>query len=383
MKIINVVGARPNFIKIAPIVKEMKKYSRITSILLHTGQHYDYSMSKDLFYDLDIPEPDINLEVGSGSHAQQTAKIMIRFEEVLLDERPDVVLVVGDVNSTLACAITAKKLCMQVAHVEAGLRSRDMSMPEEINRMVTDVLADYLFTTSEIANANLRAEGISDDRVYYVGNSMIDTLLANIDDAEKLNTYATLGFEKGQFVLLTMHRPSNVDNKETLDKLLDVISAISMQLPVIFPAHPRTRMKIEEFGLSGYINEIAESDLIGSNGKADRVKCGAKVIYTCSPLGYKQLLNLNMNSRFVITDSGGIQEETTVCGVPCLTIRENTERPETVTIGTNVVVGTAREKIMENANLILAGKFKEGRVPDLWDGKTAGRIVEVLVNQND
>lgn len=382
MKIINVVGARPNFVKIAPIIKEMKQSPQISPILLHTGQHYDVSMSKDFLEDLSIPTPDINLEVGSGSHAQQTARIMMKFEEALINVKPDVVLVVGDVNSTLACTITAKKLGIKVAHVEAGLRSRDMSMPEEINRLVTDALADYLFTTSAVANANLRSEGISGERVYHVGNVMIDTLVDHLEEASRLNTYRSLGLERGSYVLLTMHRPSNVDDRKTLENLLDVISDISVKLPVIFPMHPRTRARIEEFGLVRFVNEIVPSDKVLGSQESTRVG-GTKVIYTFPPLGYKELLNLNVYSRFVITDSGGLQEETTFCGIPCLTIRKNTERPETVTIGTNVVVGRVKGKIMKHANAILEGKFKKGSIPDLWDGRTAERIVDVLLGLNN
>jgi UDP-N-acetylglucosamine 2-epimerase (non-hydrolysing) len=380
MKIINVVGTRPNFIKIAPIMKEMKKYDGINALLIHTGQHYDVSMSKKIFKELDIPLPDINLGVGSDSHARQTAKIMVKFEEILLREKPDLVLVTGDVNSTLACAVTAKKLFVKVAHVEAGLRSRDFTMPEEINRIVTDAIADYLFTTSKTANENLKAEGVEDKKIFYVGNIMIDTLMTHRDAAEKMDTYKSFDLEKNGYVLLTMHRPGNVDDRESLENLLDIISDIGMRLPVVFPAHPRTMINIKKFGLEKYINEINCNDIIGRLHAGGQCQDRGKLIHICPPLGYKELLNLNMNSMFVITDSGGLQEETTVCGIPCLTIRETTERPETVSIGSNVVVGTDRKKIMKNVESILSGKFKKGETPELWDGKTAQRLVKILAN---
>lgn len=379
LKIINVVGARPNFIKIGPIMKEMKRHPQIDPILLHTGQHYDVAMSQRFFEDLNIPAPDVNLEVGSGSHAEQTAQIMTRFEKVLMETRPDLVLVVGDVNSTLACTITAKKLLIKVAHVEAGLRSRDMTMPEEINRLVTDVLADYLFTTSEVANKNLESEGVAKNRIFYVGNIMIDTLVAFQEEAEKLNTHAAMGLERGNYVLLTMHRPSNVDDPDTLKSLLETLGIISQRLAVIFPIHPRTEKQIQKFGFDEYVQKLENFSASGL-GKRLSIHKEKHAVYTCPPLGYKALLNLNMNAKLVITDSGGLQEETTVCGVPCLTIRENTERPETVSAGSNVVVGTDRDSILEQFYAVMNGQFKKGSVPPLWDGKTAQRIVRILLD---
>ncbi|MDM8554064.1 UDP-N-acetylglucosamine 2-epimerase (non-hydrolyzing) [Desulfococcaceae bacterium HSG7] len=378
MKIINVVGTRPNFVKIAPLMKEMRKYKWITPLLVHTGQHYDVSMSQDFFRDLEIPTPDITLEVGSGSHARQTAKIMMRFEKVLLREKPDLVIVVGDVNSTMACAITAKKLLIKTAHVEAGLRSRDMAMPEEINRVVTDAITDYFFTTSKIANENLKAEGADNDKIFHVGNIMIDTLMLHLDAARALDTYTSFGLEKSNYALLTMHRPANVDNKATLENLLGTVNAIGKRMPVIFPAHPRTMMNIKKFGFDNFVNQIQNFHQNRHLNKNSLTENSCNSIHICSPLKYRELLNLTMNSKFVITDSGGLQEETTVCGVPCLTIRKNTERPETVTIGSNVVVGTEKNTIMENVDSILSGAFKKGGIPELWDGKTAQRIVKVV-----
>lgn len=363
MKIVNVIGTRPNFVKIAPLLKEMRKHRRIVQHLVHTGQHYDDEMSRDLLDDLRIPMPDTYLGIGSGSHARQTAEIMVGFEKVLIKHKPDLVTVVGDVNSTMACAVAAGKLNVRVAHVEAGLRSGDRTMPEEINRIVTDAVADLLFATSEHAVHNLRQEGIAKDRIHLVGNIMIDTLMENRKDAERLGVYEAMGASKGGYVLWTMHRPSNVDDCGALRHLLGVMREIGERIPVVFSAHPRTRVKIKEFGLKKIV--------AGHPGKG-------RISY-CGPLGYRQLLNLQMNARFVVTDSGGIQEETTVLGIPCLTIRENTERPETVETGTNVLVGQDAGKIMLNAEKILAGRSKKGRIPSLWDGHTAERIVRVLL----
>jgi len=365
MKIINIVGARPNFMKMAPIIVAMNRYpEQIEHLLVHTGQHYDEKMSRAFFDDLDMPKPDIDLGVGSGSHAQQTAKIMMAFEQVCLQENPDIVIVVGDVNSTMACTITAKKLGIKVAHVEAGLRSRDMDMPEEINRLCTDVLCDYLFITDHYANKNLRAEGVAEEKIVFVGNVMIDTLLKHKGMAAQSDVLKELGLEKKSYATLTMHRPSNVDDKDTLEEILKALKEISRDLPIIFPIHPRTRKMVEEFGLSHYLNE------------------GGPVagIWITEPLGYLEFLHLNMYARFVLTDSGGLQEETTVLGVPCITMRHNTERPITCDIGTNVIVGNSGEKILAAARDILSSRGAIGSIPAKWDGKSAERIVEWLVN---
>lgn len=364
MKILNIVGARPNFMKIAPIIEAMRKYPEaIDHKLVHTGQHYDEKMSKAFFDDLGIPKPDIDLGVGSGSHAEQTARIMVEFEKVCLREQPDLVIVVGDVNSTMACTITAKKLGVKVAHVEAGLRSRDMNMPEEINRLCTDVLCDYLFTTDHFANANLLAEGVAAEKVIFVGNVMIDTLLKHRQMAEKLNLLEEMGLKKNEYATLTMHRPSNVDDRNTLEGILEALREISERLPIVFPVHPRTLKMTGEFGLEHYFTT------------GDKVEG----IWLTEPLGYLEFLHLNMNAKMVLTDSGGIQEETTVLGIPCITMRHNTERPITCEVGTNVIVGNDKEKILAAAAEVLNGKKTVGKIPELWDGHAAERIVQFLI----
>jgi len=310
-----------------------------------------------------MPKPDIDLGVGSGSHAEQTGAVMVKFEQVCLKEKPDLVIVVGDVNSTMACTITAKKLGIQVAHVEAGLRSGDMGMPEEINRLCTDVLCDYLFTTDLGANGNLRAEGVADEKVVFVGNVMIDTLLHHRAMAEKLTTGRYLGLEAGNYATLTLHRPSNVDDEEVLSGICEALAIISESLPIVFPIHPRTRKMMEAFSLLHHLEPR-------SDGKGFLVT---------EPLGYLEFLNLNMNARLVLTDSGGLQEETTVLGVPCITLRQNTERPITIEQGTNVLVGNDKNKILAAANDVLDGRGISGRVPEKWDGKSAERIVEWLI----
>lgn len=363
MKIINIVGARPNFMKMAPIIEAMnKRPDKIQHLLVHTGQHYDEKMSKSFFHDLGMPRPDIDLEVGSGSHAEQTARIMVAFEKVCLQEKPDLVIVVGDVNSTMACTITAKKLGIKVAHVEAGLRSRDMNMPEEINRLCTDVLCDYLFTTDHFADENLLAEGVPSEKIHFVGNVMIDTLLKHKAMASQLAFGEKLGLSPGSYATLTLHRPSNVDDKAVLTGVLDALQEISKIIPIIFPIHPRTRKMAEQFGLGSYFTT------------------GNKVegIWITEPLGYLEFLNLNMNARLVLTDSGGLQEETTVLGVPCITMRNNTERPITCEVGTNFIVGNDRAKIVSVALGILDGDILSGRIPEKWDGKSAERIIEIL-----
>ncbi len=354
MKFVLVAGARPNFMKIAPVLEAFRPYRDAHEVrLVHTGQHYDARMSEDFFKDLGIPEPDVNLEVGSASHAEQTARVMVAFEQVCLRETPDWVVVVGDVNSTMACAITAKKLGIRVAHVEAGLRSRDMSMPEEINRLCTDTVSDLLFTTDEIANENLRREGVPEEKIRFVGNTMIDTLRRHIDRARTFPLPD--GLSTGKFTVLTLHRPSNVDSRERLLAIIGAVGVIAEQMPVVFPAHPRT----------------------ARNLRAGDVHPNIRM---CEPLGYLRFLGLVAHSRMVLTDSGGIQEETTVLGIPCLTLRPNTERPITCEVGTNQVVGTDPEKIREAALAVLKNGARPHGVPEKWDGRAAERIVEVLLN---
>lgn len=348
--------------KIAPLIEEMDRYSDIDQTLLHTGQHYDDRMSQIFFTELGIPQPDIYLEVGSGSHAEQTARVMIEFEKVLLADRPDMVIVVGDVNSTLACAITASKLWVPVAHIEAGLRSFDRKMPEEINRIVTDAVSDVLFTTSRDADENLLREGIPAEKIFFVGNVMIDTLNKHRARAEGLRTPSHFGIEPGHYALLTLHRPSNVDVPEVFSGILDALSAIQRDLPIIFPAHPRTVNRIREFGFSEQLAAAPDLRIV-------------------EPLGYLEFLDLMMHARMVLTDSGGIQEETTILGVPCLTLRRNTERPVTVVEGTNVLIGLDPARILAAVRSVLTGESKAGRIPELWDGRAAGRIVSILREQ--
>ncbi len=364
MKILNIVGARPNFMKMAPIVDALNRYpAQFEHRLVHTGQHYDARMSQSFFDDLGMPRPDVDLGVGSDSHARQTARIMVEFEQVCEREKPDLVIVVGDVNSTVACALTAKKLGVDVAHVEAGLRSRDMAMPEEINRLCTDALCDYLFTTDPIANRNLRAEGVADEKIHFVGNVMIDTLLKHREMASRLDTLTRLGLAPGEYATVTLHRPSNVDDPETLKGILSALAEIASDLPLIFPIHPRTRKMAERFGLADAFNE-------GGSPRG---------LWITPPMGYLEFLNLNMHARMVLTDSGGLQEETTVLGVPCITMRENTERPITCEMGTNVLVGSSPDNIKREARAVLAGETRSGKTPEKWDGAAAERIVEVLL----
>jgi UDP-N-acetylglucosamine 2-epimerase (non-hydrolysing) len=362
MKVVNVVGARPNFVKIAPIVEQMNKFPEIISILVHTGQHYDYNMSKQFFTELNIPEPDIYLGVGSGTHALQTAKIMIEFEKVLLAQKPDLTLVVGDVNSTIACALTSVKLHIPVAHVEAGLRSFDRDMPEEINRLLTDAIADYLFVTEDSGMYNLIREGISKDKIFFVGNVMIDTLLKYKDKAKSTSILDMLKIKKDEYCLVTLHRPSNVDTCENLQNILDALNEIQKDITVIFPVHPRTDARIDEFGLRNIVDNMQSLKMI-------------------APVSYLEFTCLMSNARFVLTDSGGIQEETTVLGVPCLTLRKNTERPVTVDIGTNIVVGLDKIRIIKEAKKLINGVEKKGSIPKYWDGKTAERIVSILMER--
>jgi UDP-N-acetylglucosamine 2-epimerase (non-hydrolysing) len=363
LKLINVVGARPNFMKMAPIIEALNnRRDLFQHLLVHTGQHYDERMSQAFFVDLGMPKPDIDLGVGSGSHAEQTARVLVEFEKVCVREAPDLVIVVGDVNSTMACTLTAKKLGIRVAHVEAGLRSRDMSMPEEINRLCTDVLADYLFTTDHFANENLLAEGISPSRILFVGNVMIDTLVRHRDLARGLDLSDRWDLRNRRFAVVTLHRPSNVDDPVALRGILGALSQIAADLPIVFPIHPRTRKMVEEFGLTGY---FSMSDTPAG-------------LWMTNPLGYLELLHLNMHATMVITDSGGLQEEATVLGVPCITLRNNTERPITCEMGTNVVVGNDPEQILRHASRVLEGSLPDSRIPEKWDGRAAERIVDEL-----
>lgn len=353
-----IAGARPNFMKIAPIIKAIQerqqKGSRLGYRLVHTGQHYDASMSGDFFTQLGIPAPDVNLEVGSGTQAEQTAGIMTGYERLLLQKRSDLCLVVGDVTSTMACSIAAQKLCVKVAHVEGGIRSGDWSMPEEINRLVTDAITNYFFTTSEVANRNLRNSGVSEDRIFFVGNTMIDTLLANMDRLEPPAFWDELGLSKQQYFVVTLHRPANVDVPERLMSMLQAISSGCRDLPVVFPVHPRT-----------------SKNLAGATWLPENIKL-------VQPQPYLQFNYLAKFAKGVITDSGGITEETTVMGVPCMTLRNSTERPETVTAGTNELLGTDPAALQPALDRLFAGAWKKGAIPELWDGKTGARIAEIL-----
>jgi UDP-N-acetylglucosamine 2-epimerase (non-hydrolysing) len=360
VKVINIVGARPNFMKAAPVVSALQERTGHHTLLLHTGQHYDRAMSTLFFEELGLPEPDVNLGVGSGSHAQQTAKIMLAFEEVVLQEKPDLIIVYGDVNSTIACTLVASKLQVKIAHVEAGLRSYDRTMPEEINRLLTDQVADFLFTTSRDACDNLRKEGISPEKIFFVGNPMIDTLLKHEEKAERSNILSQLGLAPHMYGLATLHRPSNVDNPQVLRELLSALETIQQQITLVLPLHPRMKQRLQDFGFDA------------------QVKAMPNVLIT-APLGYLDFLKLMKRARFVLTDSGGVQEETTVLGVPCLTMRENTERPVTVLHGTNRLIGTNPQNIVSAANEILQGHARQGQIPELWDGQAGKRIVTALL----
>lgn len=444
MKIILIAGARPNFMKVAPIIRAINSFNQTNSInsinytLVHTGQHYDYEMSKVFFEDLELPDPDVYLGTGSGTHAEQTANVMVKFEKVLMAERPDMVIVVGDVNSTLACAVAASKIdygeegqkkqrsrnkktdishltsdiCGRrplIAHVEAGLRSFDRSMPEEINRILTDAISDYLFTPSKDANENLKREGISEDKIFFVGNVMVDSLHLSLEKAKKSNVLKKLGLQKElptsncqlptanfslsgncqlttDYCLLTLHRPSNVDKRDTFSKLLKELNEIAKHIPVIFPAHPRTKKQIEALGFQHYFTNTSTQ-----NSKLVTHKCG---IHFVDPLGYLDFLSLMMHSRFVITDSGGVQEETTVLGIPCFTLRDTTERPVTITEGTNRLVSI--ENLVSDINKILTfhksnsvesipstHSTNSKKIPKFWDGKASERIIKILCGYNE
>ena len=358
MEILHVVGARPNFMKAAPVVRALNACEQVRQTLVHTGQHYDFNMSDVFFQELGLPAPDINLEVGSGSHAQQTSQIISKFEAVVLDRKPDYVVVYGDVNSTGAAALVCAKLMVRVAHVEAGLRSFDRAMPEEVNRLLTDQLSDLLFTPSEDGNDNLKREGIDPAKVHLVGNVMIDTLIRMLPKAvERLPQHLPK-----DYALVTLHRPSNVDDMDWLKSLLKVLEDISRELPVLFPVHPRTRQRLVEWGIC--------------SGRHD------SALQLLEPAPYLEFLGLQSRARVVITDSGGIQEETTFLGVPCLTVRENTERPITVSVGTNVLVGRDTQQIRQEVERVLAGRAKPGKVPPLWDGHAADRIAAVITGHS-
>jgi UDP-N-acetylglucosamine 2-epimerase (non-hydrolysing) len=369
IRLLSVVGARPNFMKIAPIVEELKRFPDIEHCLVHSGQHYDELLSGNFFADLGLPEPNVNLQVGSGSHAVQTAEIMKRLEPVLLDYKPQMVLVVGDVNSTIAAALTAVKLGIGVAHIEAGLRSFDMTMPEEINRKLTDAISDLLFVTEQSGVENLKHEGVPAAKIFLVGNVMIDCLLRHRELAARSPILDQLGLRQNgsgcrSYGVLTLHRPSNVDDPQTLQGILSAVSALAAEFPVFFPVHPRTRKNIESFGLLRYLAGAAEGSRVG--------------IVPLEPLGYLDFLALNDCARIVLTDSGGVQEETTVLGVPCLTLRENTERPATVEHGSNQVVGMDSDRILAGARSVLSNPARQSQRPPLWDGKAASRIVAIL-----
>jgi UDP-N-acetylglucosamine 2-epimerase (non-hydrolysing) len=350
-----IAGARPNFMKIAPIIHAIHEFQNkgkaIEFRLIHTGQHYDKNMSDSFFEQLNIPHPNINLGAGGGSQAEQTAAIMVGYEKVLLDRKSDLCLVVGDVTSTMACSISAQKLNVKVAHVEAGIRSGDWTMPEEINRMVTDSITNYFFTTTQIANGNLLNSGVASDRIFFVGNTMIDTLLKNRDRFKLPEIWNHLGLEKNKYIVMTLHRPANVDEEFKLKELISEIIEHSHELPLVFPVHPRTAKILKGLGISN-----------------DR-------LHLIEPLSYLEFNYLVENAKVVITDSGGITEETTVMGIPCMTLRDNTERPETITIGTNELIGTNPKAIAPALKKLFEGNWKKGQIPELWDGKTSERIV--------
>jgi UDP-N-acetylglucosamine 2-epimerase (non-hydrolysing) len=360
-----IAGARPNFMKIAPIIREIETSNQELGLkqgdkghleyrLIHTGQHYDRNMSGAFFEQLGIPEPHMNLESGSGTQAEQTGRIMVRYEEVLFNRKSDLCIVVGDVTSTMACSITAKKMGVKVAHVEGGIRSMDWTMPEEINRVATDSITDFFFTTSEVANSNLRKEGVNDDAIFFVGNTMIDTLLSNLDNLQKPGIADEFSLSEGNYFVMTLHRPANVDEQNKLKELINHIAKGAGDKKIIFPVHPRTRKILDELGI-----------------RFDNL------IYT-EPLGYLEFIYLVKHAFAVITDSGGITEETTVLGVPCLTLRDNTERPETVTEGTNELIGTKPEAVKPALQKLMKGNWKKGKIPEKWDGKASERIVSSI-----
>ena len=359
MQVLHVVGARPNFMKVAPVMAALAQHEGVTQRLVHTGQHYDAAMSDVFFQQLGLSQPDANLEVGSGSHAVQTAEIMVRFERVVVEARPDWVLVYGDVNSTVAAALVCAKLGIRVAHVEAGLRSFDRTMPEEINRLVTDQIADLLFTPSADGNENLAREGVAADKVHLVGNVMIDTLVRLLPLAEQQDVLQRLALEPGGYGLVTLHRPSNVDDPAMLRQIMQTLLVVARDIPLVFPLHPRTRQHLRNLALPAELDRL----------------------HLVDPLGYLEFLALQRHALLVITDSGGVQEETTYLGVPCLTVRENTERPVTVTLGSNRLVGQDMQRLLAAAQDILAGRGQRGQIPPLWDGRAGARIAEIIAGQ--
>ncbi len=357
-KVISVVGARPNYMKVAPIHRAFQKYSdKVQHLICHTGQHYDVNMSKIFFEELELPQPDFYLGVGSGSHAEQTAKIMIEFEKVLLKEKPDLVIVVGDVNSTIACSLVAVKLGIKVAHIEAGLRSFDRTMPEEINRLLTDQIADYLFVTEKSGIENLKNEGIKDEKIFFVGNTMIDSLVNYLPKIERSTIIEELNLNPREYIVVTLHRPSNVDEPKNLEKIFDQFKKIADKYKIVFPIHPRTRKTLQS----------SSADYVHPN------------ILLVEPVGYISFIKLVKNSLIVLTDSGGIQEETTYLKIPCLTLRKNTERPITAEIGTNKLIGTEYQKIAEECFNTINNPPKNSQIPPLWDGKASERITAKIV----
>lgn len=355
MKIVHVVGARPNFMKVAPVLAAARAAGLGEQVLVHTGQHYDAAMSDVFFTDLGMPRPDIFLGVGSGTHAEQTARVMVAFEQTCREVGPDLVVVAGDVNSTMAAAIVAAKLVIPCAHVEAGLRSNDRTMPEEVNRIVTDRLCELLFTPSADGDENLLREGVPPHQIHRIGNAMIDSLLAHLPAARAFGVVAELGLRPREYVVLTLHRPANVDDDRVLTRLLGAVGEVAKRMPVVFPVHPRTRKSLERIGSPAGVR-------------------------LCEPLGYLSFLGLTADAAFVMTDSGGLQEETTALGIPCLTLRENTERPVTVTEGTNTIVGSDPDRIAAEVERIFSGGGKRGRVPDLWDGRAGVRAAEAIAS---
>ncbi len=391
-KWILVVGARPNFMKVAPLLRAIAAYNKemgagIHSILIHTGQHYDFNMSDAFFRDLRLPNPDLHLGVGSGNHGEQTGRVLIEFEKVLLKEQPDLVIVVGDVNSTLACTLAAVKLHIPVAHVEAGLRSFDRKMPEEINRLLTDAISDYLFTPSPEGDENLAKEGVPAEKIFLVGDIMVDSLLFHLQQAKQTNILVRLGLKTQSsllspqssplsYALMTLHRPANVDDKQALERIVRGLLEVSAHFPILFPAHPRTAKQVKAFGIESSFQFHSSPDI-----KPEEYFEGGSLkrkIHCFDPLGYLDFLNLMAHAKVVLTDSGGIQEETTILNIPCITLRDTTERPITLTDGTNVLVHNDPEKIVAEVKKVLDGQTRVSQCPSLWDGHTAERIVGIL-----